>query len=410
MRFRTPLALVGAALTVVACTSNTNGTTTVVTTLPPPDSLRYQLDPSGTPGAPTGILLRWADVVSTALANYTVYSRADTLVAYSPRGITTSNTFHDNGVPSVQYVVTAVDVSGGESRPSAAVTVNERLQLPRSPTLGSVALDSAIFLDWADSAAILDPTRFSVYRVYSTGYNLALNACDSTWFLEGTTVSHEFLAAQLPNGVPQCYATSAISVEGYESLWSPVIEDTPRPDARNVLVWANGVNASLSGFRFWNDLNGNGYPDPGELGLVGSGATATNDFRIDVNASDSSLWLVPLFAGDSLEQYGTIAIADLDSIHTAPATGYSRDSLKAQLGFGYVFKRWQTTTTYYYAALRVTALTHQFVIVDWSIQTNPGNPDLAAPRFATLAASTAPARSAPVRRAGARGGTGIRAR
>lgn len=410
MRFRTPLALVGAALTVVACTSNTNGTTTVVTTLPPPDSLRYQLDPSGTPGAPTGILLRWADVVSTALGNYNVYSRADTLVAYSLRGITTSNTFHDNGVPSAQYVVTAVDVSGGESRPSAAVTVNERLQLPRSPTLGSVALDSAIFLDWADSAAILDPTRFSVYRVYSTGYNLTLNACDSTWFLEGTTVSHEFLAAQLPNGVPQCYATSAISVEGYESLWSPVIQDTPRPDARNVLVWANGVNASLSGFRFWNDLNGNGYPDPGELGLVGSGATTTNDFRIDVNASDSSLWLVPVFAGDSLQQYGTIAIADLDSIHTAPATGYLPGSLKAQLGFGYVFKRWQTTTTYYYAALRVTAVTHQFVIFDWSIQTNPGNPDLAAPRFATLAGSTAPARGATVRPAGGRGGRGIRAR
>jgi hypothetical protein len=105
------------------------------------------------------------------------------------------------------------------------------------------------------------------------------------------------------------------------------------------------------------------------------------------------VWFVPVFSGDSLQLYRNTAIADLDSIHTAPATGYLRDSLKAQIGFGYVFKRWQTATTYYYAALRVTALTHQFVIVDWSIQTNPGNPDLAAPRFATLAGSTVPARA-----------------
>src|SRR5260370_42428320 len=90
----------------------------------------------------------------------------------------------------------------------------------------------------------------------------------------------------------------------------------------------------------------------------------------------------------------------------APAAGYLRDSLKAQIGFGYVFQRWQTTTTYYYAALRVTAVTHPFVIFDWGIQTNPGNPDLAAPRFATLAGRGAPARAAgvPAGRGGGPGG------
>ncbi|HYL20691.1 MAG TPA: hypothetical protein VEU74_02930, partial [Gemmatimonadales bacterium] len=208
MRCRLPFALVVVGLVAAACTNN-NGTTTVITTLPPPANLSYVLDASGTPGQPAGILLRWDDVVSSALANYNVYSRADTVGLFGLRGITTSNTFHDNGVPSAQYFVTAVDVSGGESNGSNVVTVNERLQLPRSPTIGSVALDSAIFLSWADSAALLDPTRFSVYRVYSTGFNAALNTCDTTWFLEGTTVSHVFLAAQLPNGVSQCYATSA---------------------------------------------------------------------------------------------------------------------------------------------------------------------------------------------------------
>ncbi|HYK82477.1 MAG TPA: hypothetical protein VEU55_04980, partial [Gemmatimonadales bacterium] len=79
------------------------------------------------------------------------------------------------------------------------------------------------------------------------------------------------------------------------------------------------------------------------------------------------------------------AIADLDSIHSAlPDSLYKPDSLKAQLGFGYEFVRWQSATVYYYAALRVTAFTHQFVIFDWSVQTAPGNPDLVAPRAATL--------------------------
>ena len=408
MRFRLPLALVGAALTVVACSNSYNGTTAVITPPPPPDALSYKLDPSGTPGQPSGILLGWADT-SSDVSTFNVYARADTLSTSAAAliGITTSNSFHDNGVPSAQYFVTAVSASGVESGASNVVTVNERLELPPSPTLGSVALDSAIFLDWADSAALLDPRRFSAYRVYSTGVDPATALCGTTWFLEGTTVSHEFLAAQLPNGVPQCYATSALSVEGYESLWSPVVEDTPRPDARNVLVWGNAVNASLSGFRFWNDLNGNGYPDPGELGLVGAGATTTNDFRVDVNASDSSLRFVPLFAGDSLQLYQNTAVADLDSMHTAPVSGYLPDSLKAQLGFGYVFKRWQTPTTYYYAALRVTALTHQFVIFDWSIQTNPGNPDLAAPRAAMVGTSRVVPTTGtrPVRRLGGTAGS-----
>src|SRR5205807_9564498 len=49
-----------------------------------------------------------------------------------------------------------------------------------------------------------------------------------------STVSHEFLAAQLPNGVTRCFGVSALDTLGYESMWAPVWLDTPRPDARNV--------------------------------------------------------------------------------------------------------------------------------------------------------------------------------
>src|SRR5205814_3844362 len=86
---------------------------------------------------------------------------------------------------------------------------------------------------------------------------------------------------------------SALDTLGYESMWAPVWLDTPRPDARNVLVWAlGGTQDAQSGFRFWDDLNGNGYGDAGELGLVQSGTRSDIDFVIHVNAADSSLWIV----------------------------------------------------------------------------------------------------------------------
>ena len=193
------------------------------------------------------------------------------------------------------------------------------------------------------------------------------------------TVAHEFLAAQLANGVPRCFATSAISTDGLESDWSPYWQDTPRPDARNVLVWAFGVNTPQSGFRFWLDGNANGYGDAGELGLVQDGNRTDIDFWVYVQPSDSSLWLVPEFAGDSMQLYQTSPVADLTSIDFAPATGYDRAMIQAVPGYGYVFQR-NEAGSYHYAALRVTAVSRQYVIFDWSVQTDPGNPELVVPR------------------------------
>ncbi len=164
---------------------------------------------------------------------------------------------------------------------------------------------------------------------------------------------------------------------------SPLEQDTPRPDARNVLVWAAGVNTSPSGFRFWSDLNGNGYGDPGELGLVQDTSRTDIDFWVYVAPSDSSLWLVPKFTGDSLQLYQSSPVADLTSIDFAPATGYARNMLQAVPGYGYVFERVETGQIHY-AGLRVTAVSHQYVIFDWSVQTDPGNPELVPPKGPTL--------------------------
>src|SRR3989449_5343193 len=122
MRLSLRSLLVVAGLVAVACQNSTAPGNLPPGTLNPPQNLAYQLDPSGDPNRPAGILLVWDDVSSSDLASYRVYSRGSTSGSFSLRGETSSNTFHDNGIPDLQYDVTAVDKNGGESDPSNVVT------------------------------------------------------------------------------------------------------------------------------------------------------------------------------------------------------------------------------------------------------------------------------------------------
>ncbi len=372
-RWLAPLtvAVLGAAVA-GGCYDHAGGYTSV-TILNPPTNLSYQVEPSGTPGAPSGILLRWDMETDPSLASYRIYSRASQGASYDLRGETSSNTFHDNGTPDLQYYVTAVSADGGESDASNVITVNESLALGAPATLTSISLNQAVHLQWDDSPYLDAPADFSYYRVYSTGYNLDQNLCDSTWFIEGTTVSPTFLVGALTNGVPQCYAVSAVSLEGYESGWSPLRNDTPRPDARNIVLWAVQDSAGRSGFRFWLDANSDGVAQPTELGIVGAGGSALMDFYVDSSAA--GLRIVPQRTGDSLQTYGTVPIADLTSIDVAPNGGYARAALAAQPMWGYVFQM-ISGQFYVYGALRVTAVGPNYIIFDWSYQTDPGNPEL----------------------------------
>jgi hypothetical protein len=340
-----------------------------------PANLSYELEPSGDPNRPLGILLFWDDVTDANLASYRVYSRASTSGSFGLRGETTSNTFHDNGVPHLQYLVTAVDDNGVESGFSNVITVDERLQLVSPAWLSSISLNGAIHLEWDDTSYIAAPTRFKWYRIYSTDYDLDNGLCGTNWLLEGTTVAPEFLASAMTNGVPRCFGVSAISREGYESLWSPLRQDTPRPDARNTLVFAYEENQPQSGFRFWQDVNADGRAQSSELGLIQNGNLTSLDFWVHRDATDSTLWLVPEFSGTQIRLYSTSPVADLTSIDFAPASGYSRNMIQAVPGYAYVFQIVEGTTLRY-GALRVTHVGRDYLIFDWSFQTDPGNPEL----------------------------------
>ena len=245
--------------------------------------------------------------------------------------------------------------------------------LPAPSSLESVSLNRAVELNWSDNAYESAPARFDLYRVYSTTYNLDADLCGTRWDIEGTTVAPEFLVGALTNGVPRCYQVSALSTDGAESGPSPLRQDTPRPDARNVLVYGFGTKPDSSGFRFWDDINNDGIGQAGELGLIDPGNGTSIDFVIHQHA-DSSLWIVPVFTGTKMRPQGSVP--DLTSIDYAPPSGYTRDSLQAQVGYGYVFEL-RDGTDLHYGAVRVTHVGRQYLILDWSLQTDPGNPELA---------------------------------
>ncbi|HWO90036.1 MAG TPA: hypothetical protein VNL98_12895 [Gemmatimonadales bacterium] len=341
-----------------------------------PTNLTYQLEPSGNPAEPRGIILRWTAVDDPDVIEFRVYSRGSVNESFGLRGATSSTSFHDDGPPHLEYFVTAVGVGGGESERSNVVLVDERLRLPAPATLVSVSLNRAIHLDWADNAYEADPDGFAYYRVYSTSYNLDQNLCASSWVLEGTTVAPSFYVGALVNGQPRCFAVSAITIEGFESLWSPLRYDTPRPDARNVVVFTTTADPTKSGFRFWLDANGNGQVNSLELGIVASGTGTNMDFAVVKNGS-GIISLVPQRSAVTARFYEpTAPIPDLTSIDIAPASGYGTAALEARVGYGYVFQMNEGDGFYRYGALRVTAVGTDYVIFDWSYQTDPGNPEL----------------------------------
>jgi hypothetical protein len=337
-----------------------------------PTNLRYQLVPSGDPTAPQAITLFWDEPNDPSIQSYAVYSRGSTSEQWGLRATTTSPSFRDEGIPHLQYYVAATDGSGYESSPSNTITVDPANQLSRVQSLTSISLNHAVQLSWSANARQGNASLFDYYRVYSTTYDLDAGLCDDTrWVLEGTTVSEDFIASGLTNGSPRCFAVSAVSTDGHESVWSQPRADTPRVDARNVLVYSTVGELGESGFRF-------SYPGTG-YGVVTSGDRTDIDFRVERH-NDGSLWLVPVRTGTRLALYDTSPTTDLTSIDVAPARSqFSTGSIEAVPGYGYVVET-SDAQGLHYGAVRITHVGSSYLILDWAYQTDPGNPELSRVR------------------------------
>ena len=363
-----PLVLMGAlAMGAVACSDP-------VALIERPEGLFYELEPSGDPLQPLGVLLTWQPVADPDLSIYNVFGRLNGSNQFDLRGTTSSPSFHDNGYPDLEYRVTAVNTNGDESDPSESVLIDERLRLEAPASIFGTTLDGAIHLAWADNAFLNEPDGFKNYRIYSTSYDLDANLCGTSWSLEGTTIAPEFLASALANGVSMCFGVSAVSIEGWESMWSDLWADTPRPDARNVLVYTDVADLNQSGFRFFEDLNGDDLAGDNELGLIRRGDGLDIDFLVDDAAG--TIFLEPIRTGTRVALYSASPIDDLTSIDLAPAAGYSTVGITAEPGFGYVFEMDGGDGFVRYGGLRVTHVGTDFIIFDWSYQTDHGNPDL----------------------------------
>ena len=330
-----------------------------------PSNLTYQLIPSGNPNAPLGIILSW-DVPASGLAvSFDVYGRATTSDAWSLRATTTSPSFHDL-VPETQYYVVANDDQGSFLGQTSTITVDLQSELPAPLGLHSISLNGAIQLAWSSNALDANRNAFDYYRVYSGAFDAAHSVC-SSWNLEGSTVSDAFLVANLTNGVTRCYAVSAVSRDGHESSWSSSTYDTPRYDARNVLVYAHDTRSDSSGFLFY-DESGHTY------GKVTAATQSPLDFTIERHA-DGTLWFTPARTDVLMATYGTSQIPDLTSIDRAPVNALANVTIEAVPGYGYVFSTRKTDGVHYGAA-RVAYVAADYVVFDWSYQSAVGNVEL----------------------------------
>ncbi len=90
----------------------------------------------------------------------------------------------------------------------------------------------------------------------------------------------------------------------------------------------------------------------------------------------SIIFIDPVRSATQIALYDPQPIADLTSIDIAPVSGYLPGGLSAEPGFGYVFQIDEGDGFFRYGALRVTHVGQDFIIFDWSYQTDAGNPQL----------------------------------
>jgi hypothetical protein len=279
------------------------------------------------------------------------------------------------GFQVTAFLVLAAACSSNSTSPNDAPDV--------PATLTSTTLDGAIALTWLDNSYTADPANFQNYRVFSTSYDLDQNVCGASWRLEGTTVAPEFIVGALTNGVPRCFSVSAVSLGGAESARSPERADTPRPDARNVVLYVSQVRSDSSGFRFWDD-DGDGQVEAGELGRIRSATASDIDFFVDRDGT-GALFLNPVRPGTGVELYSDLPVDDLTSIDFAACipgstpgscAPYTATPIEASPGFGYVFETDGGDGFVRYGAVRVTHVGQSFLILDWAFQPDRGNPEL----------------------------------
>ena len=332
-----------------------------------PTNLTWSITTETSTGTIRGVMLEWEAPRAREAWSYAVYGRPSTVGEWYLVGITTSTTFHDAGAPQRQYYVAARDDDDYEFGRSRTITIEAPRSLVTPLDLTGISLDGAVQLGWADNARLAGGSDFRHYRVFSTVMTSG-GACDAgRWIVEGATVSNAFLAGGLTNGVTRCFAVTAMSSSGIESAMSTPWVDTPRPDARHVVVDAFGARPATSGFIFHDAT-------AGQYGAVVDGARSDADFRVE-QRSDGSFVIRTMRDAVKMAAFGSAPVPDLTSVDLAPATGYTSSELAVLPGHAYVFRITRADGDRY-AAVRIAYAAAAHVVLDWAYQPAVGNPEL----------------------------------
>ncbi|WP_337062108.1 pectinesterase family protein [Kineococcus sp. G2] len=204
------------------------------------------------PGAPTGLVatadadgiaLDWADGTDADLAGYVV-SRAtgssSSFKALTGTPVTASAWKDASAVPGTAYTyrVTAVDLSGNDSRAASAGAVLPDGVAPAAVrSLKAKASTGGVSLSWSKGSE----KDLAGYRVYRAA------TADGPFELVGTPASAKFSDRTAPAGVFSHYRVTAVDVSGNESPATAVTglrEDRTAPAAPTALVATADLTAA----------------------------------------------------------------------------------------------------------------------------------------------------------------------
>jgi fibronectin type 3 domain-containing protein len=253
-------------------------------------------DHPGEPAAPSGpvatyvveddasaVVLDWSDSPEPDLALYNVYRAPTRDGPFTFHTISFQSEWRDDchfvgncGVCTKFYVVTAEDLAGLESAPSAVASA--QINCPAPADLRAVAYDGRVGLAWSPNIQE-DVAGYNVYRsLHEAGPSTELST-------DAIVAEAVYEDREVRNGTKYFYRVTAVSLGGHESEPSAVAAATPNPDETDVPPAApTGVTLRPGNHIVRIDWDDNTEPD-----LAGYDVFRTNENHGPVRLNEDRL-------------------------------------------------------------------------------------------------------------------------
>ena len=219
----------------------------------------------------------------------------------------------------------------------------------------SITGDEEVIIEWFPNGEY----DLAGYRVWRSGDNV-----DFEKIGELLPDNISFVDRNVKNGKTYYYAVTAFDYDGNESDLSPeFVDDTPRPEGRNITLKDYQLSPERSGFDFSRPVRGAIPWDDVDTDIYFG-------FDLDVNVSymysDNDTLMQDMGYRDGMDDLDEAPLFDL---------GYTSLFVELLKGHVYAFN----TPDGNYAKIRVIDVSDVSVTFDWAYQIDPDNPELAPP-------------------------------